>query len=137
MIRKFYDADAGFDVGIQRSDELKAQELRIGNIAFNSITNLPSIITVMDISDIENGYKRRYGLPLTPEILLACGFEFDGELYEYTKGGDLRFTLEDGILVPHEYYTSQPFTEKAYPKYLHQLQNIIFALTGEELDVKL
>lgn len=78
-------------------------------------------------------------IPLSPEILLKCGFEFDGDEYSYEYkniDADIRFSLKDGVFVPNPYYTGQPFTESAYPKYLHQLQNLIFSLTGEELTIE-
>ncbi len=82
------------------------------------------------------------GIPLTPEILLACGFEYedmeDDSPYErwvckdykqlwvwnYNKSKEWMFCLGDGF-------------EQGDYKYLHQLQNLYFCLTGQELTVTL
>lgn len=72
-------------------------------------------------------------IPLTEEILLKCGFEKAG-IY-YCMGGN-----EDGGIVlklnDSMYYPI--ITSFGIPiKYLHQLQNLHFALTGKELEVKI
>jgi hypothetical protein len=94
-------------------------------------------------------YKSMHPIPLTPEILEKCGFkkyshepgyainsdEIDERCDEYTYkrlslmdwGGGKGFTLSNSF----------SFDLRVDVKYLHQLQNLIFALKGEELDVKL
>lgn len=120
---------------------IQANELRIGNkIKFNNYLEKERIVTVnarffsslaggrsteemKPDEEINNYYS---GIPLTPEILDKCGLMGGGMFpaIEY-------FTLESGSLFFEGYYTTVDI------KYLHQLQNLYFALTGEELEVKL
>lgn len=76
-------------------------------------------------------------IPLTPEWLQRCGLFENGSSYK----GELRFkgcghltieTIENGGL---GYFA--PFNKTIEIKYLHQLQNLYFALTGEELKIEL
>lgn len=69
-----------------------------------------------------------HGIPLTPEILEKCGFYAEGNIYAYNRFevyyndqlGDFRYNRCDG------------FATSLY--YLHHLQNLFFALSGEELN---
>jgi hypothetical protein len=77
-------------------------------------------------------------IPLSPEVLTACGFE-NGEIFV----GYHRYKVEnfwtvcqgkfDGIysitILDH-----LPFMLPARIKHLHELQNLIYCLTGEELN---
>lgn len=145
---------------------MKANELRIGNYVQSlDDNNVPSLgMELMEIVGIKHngeGYYnpkheigKRYkdleqhgwfsedcellGVPLTEEILLKCGFVKDGDNYmklileEYCN---LFFDLKHktiAIGVPHE----AGGTEFSYEA-LHQLQNLYFALTGEELTINI
>lgn len=85
------------------------------------------------INDIEN-------IHLTPEILEKCGFEKEQNKIDIYTRGRLRLWIgaRGSCLC---YLVEEDTTTGHYiPKqvsYLHQLQNIYFSLTGEELDVKL
>lgn len=73
-------------------------------------------------------------IPLTPEILASCGFK-DG-YFELPFGNKLCIgSSNNGEYVA--YFGEQVVTLSKYYKYLHQLQNLYFALTGEELEIKL
>jgi hypothetical protein len=84
-------------------------------------------------------------IPLTAEWLQRLGFDtqdYEIDIIEWaTEGRALDFAI-DQIGVPPE---KQPFIfsydqgmgdRKVEIKYVHQLQNLYFALTGEELTVK-
>ena len=108
---------------------IKANELRIGNIVLNPLTGEPCKITAMDISDIENGYKTREGIILSPEILEKYGFikEIDN-FYRLNNSSMIEILFADkGILVASQSVCLN------HVKYIHQLQNLYVALTGEEL----
>jgi hypothetical protein len=119
---------------------MKANELRIGNlIRFNNLIEKEKIVTVTgrfllpfseDVGDISNYYQP---IPLTEEWLLKFGFEKIGEYWykdrffiEMLFGRlNLRITINNA--------------ESAYAnsvQYVHQLQNLYFALTGNELEIK-
>lgn len=70
-------------------------------------------------------------IPLTEELLLKCGFEehdnvFHSELFIYNNG-NLTIIADD--------YNNVGKTIKVC--YLHQLQNLYFALMGTELEIQL
>lgn len=105
---------------------IKANELRIGNLIYLKHGSLGYKIHPVSATLL---FRR----PKLDEILEKCGFEqqhtsyyLRRNIFYFTKP-DLKFTIEDG---------DGNFN---YPpcKYVHQLQNLYFALTGEELEVKL
>jgi hypothetical protein len=83
-------------------------------------------------------------IPLTKELLLKCGFIQDDRTEGYEKNG---VTLASNRTVTHDedgklYLVNYDESFGNFPisiptKHIHQLQNLYFALTGEELDVKL
>lgn len=121
---------------------MKANELRIGNWVLNDTQYI-----------IKNGYDIDFAhiykpIPLTPEILLKCGFE---SVPHYTVMGSMTFkigrgrvlsigcvgtpneilfiTEEESIIVLHNF----DYDGKLY---LHRLQNIIHSLANTELIYK-
>lgn len=112
---------------------VKANELRIGNVTVNPSTGKYSVISSMDISDIENGYKERYGVPLTPEILEKCGFEIplgSGKVFRLNKFAVIIWPT--GVITV-EYKNIE--IRQIY--FLHHLQNFFFWNSdGEELEFK-
>lgn len=130
---------------------LKANELRIGNwlnvlhphtkewkyerVKSETILNFEKH---SDHNLIKENFKP---IPLTEDILLKCGFSVitensAGKRYAYVVNGiyssDLSFT----------YWTTTKEKGKFFRgdlqlKSLHQLQNLYFALTGEELTINL
>lgn len=80
----------------------------------------------MDISDIENGYKERQGFPLTPEILVKAGFIYLAGQWNWNS---IALHIEKKYFI---YLHSHRII-----KYLHELQNLTFALTGKELEINL
>lgn len=139
---------------------MKAQEIRFGNI-FNfeddslCMSCYGVVISIKEwhgrwksITNANLGYEQDDNyidfepIELTPEILEKCGFDRytevpnDGigdklEVFEGLYGVVFFFDVH-GALVFKDYHSNMN-----RPKYLHQLQNLYFALTGEELEVKL
>jgi hypothetical protein len=75
-------------------------------------------------------------IPLTPELLVKCGFnEFSKNYFIY---GDYSL-LQDMGGWHFDYIDADSRGDRsiAYPQHLHQLQNLYFALTGEELSIEL
>nr|DAH30074.1 MAG TPA: hypothetical protein [Caudoviricetes sp.] len=70
-------------------------------------------------------------IPLTKELLLKCGFEeeFGGIIY-YNRNQGIEFNFSNGWCT-----ASRGEYDIVDVQYLHQLQNLYFALTGEELEV--
>jgi hypothetical protein len=127
---------------------IKVEELRIGNWIYNTkgkpskineIKRHPSgerdfahIVTLQGLGSFGGYVEDLQPIPLTPEILEKCGLERDTvtktEVYRFPK-----LSLMRGL--DNEY---RFFDIKSAPiKYLHQLQNLYFALTGTELQISL
>lgn len=66
-------------------------------------------------------------IPLTEEILLKCGFEKGIEFFSYNN-----FYID-----LNEWFVFNNMVAKAPLKHLHQLQNLYFVLTNEELNIEL
>jgi hypothetical protein len=113
---------------------MKANELRIGN--FYEIDQYPDdrIITqIEDGIDIDQcGKLNASPIPITKEWLLKFGF--------VKVKDDIFRLLEDDIIIctvskigPDEFEYEQLKVRGIYVQFVHQLQNLRFALTGEEL----
>lgn len=115
---------------------IKANELRVGNTIESSIGDewheySVTADTIQNFSydpfDVANKFNRP--VPLTPEIWRRCGFEFNQKHCFWSIGNfrivqwcDNIYKLSDDLEVRLDY--------------LHQLQNLYFSLTGEELVLK-
>jgi hypothetical protein len=113
---------------------MKANELRIGNwIEHNQYPNDTVIIRIEDGKHIDEAIRLNANpLPLTEEWLIMFGFDKNTDNGDF-KGNDCYFThdnLKRCISLPNFIYDGIKI------KYVHQLQNLYFALTGEELEVK-
>ena len=72
-------------------------------------------------------------IPLTPEILGKCGF-VDG-IIKLPFGKKLCIgSANNGTCIA--YFGEQSETLSRYCEHVHQLQNLFFTLTGEELEIK-
>ena len=129
---------------LNKNKIMKAEELRIGNsiIINGDVVNNIGWGVIKDVSDKNIGFKDCYldilkhePIPLTEEWLESFGFinqddkmyelsydQFDFECYYSYSGGTWNSRLNEVDLVI---------------KYVHQLQNLYFTLTGEELKIKL
>ena len=119
--------------------KLTANELRIGNYVWYGDGELKIDINVLYDIDVYNALGTE-GIPLTEEWLLKFGFENEGlhgNRFVHNKliGDGNRFIIEtDFILL----YPKINFDDCCWSefKYVHQLQNLYFALTGNELEIK-
>lgn len=107
---------------------IKANELRRGNyIVFND-SIIPVLNIATDTPDCEGVY-------LTHKILIACGFEKFGR---YAIGAGSYVTYRKGKIELIQQANGYPYILPMYEvkiKYLHQLQNLYFTLTGQELTI--
>ena len=117
---------------------MNAHELRIGNyILKNDKLHYCSWMTIRDIKtqSIEEDDKFE-PIPLTDEWLLKFGFEKIKSEYDVAEcfdflNGILYLDMANQIC----YLLSSEFGINC-PESVHQLQNLYFALTGEELTIK-
>jgi hypothetical protein len=116
---------------------IQANELRLGNLILknNEIHEISSLFFV-DLHDgtIRENYNNSYiiePIPLTEEWFLKFGFRTE-ETY--------CFELDD-ISINTKRELMWVFTkcknnvELEFPKYVHELQNLYFALTNNELEI--
>jgi hypothetical protein len=120
---------------------MKASELRIGNLVDlgNRIAKISEIYhnacTVLDLEETQDtieDYERTKPIPLTEEWLLKFGFEWSIQHQaHYLKGFDYVIDIcKDYCRVIKHRRTGEVLINI---KHVHQLQNLYFALTGEEL----
>jgi hypothetical protein len=119
---------------------IKANELRIGNWVYYNGDGTPfKVLTIedggMSVESVDEEtwieYDQFSPIDLTPEILEKAGFAVpDGyqDTVLYNNGLMIDFHLGEYKVREHS---------KAPCKYLHQLQNLYYALTGQELIIEL
>ncbi len=131
---------------------MKATELRIGNFIRENDPNNNEPFQVWGTYDEKGNSKINYfpeaifnPVPLTKEWFLKFGFEKikDGKSYcadgKFTIKSKYFTVFKKGLITYnsiHGWYLDKKHFELDI-KYIHQLQNLYFALTGEELEIKL
>jgi hypothetical protein len=110
---------------------IEVGELRLGNwvsdLSKHDGGRVVQVAQIFKGSDYSNYWKNVHPVKLTEEILLKCGFNFNNEnRLEWIKGS---FNLEK----KEEEFYFEVYSHYNEVKYLHQLQNLYFALTGQEL----
>jgi hypothetical protein len=143
---------------------LNARELRLGNIIFtnhyelvNGVAVLVQRITIIDsiLNDSINydpiaresycSIKDCFPIPLSEEWVRKFGMESLDMEIDYVEWGfdngtnTLFHIIQDGIGKDFPFYLEYDLgfgNERREIKYVHQLQNLYFALTGEELEIK-
>lgn len=143
---------------------IKANEIRVGNWLIDPTTYHPQqsnkyiqVETIGEVGinissgyeggiDVDVWFEKLEPIPLTSEILEGCGFKWENENHKHIQldiEGDnqISFYFENGAIKNLQLYNkdcTEYFVLRSFvPKYLHQLQNLYFALTGEELPIKL
>jgi hypothetical protein len=108
---------------------MKANELRIGNFIYNDRNEIFKVNWITEI--IES--RQSTAIPLTEEWLLKFGFEklSNGWLRLHICN-DWSYLYWDR-LAGLELSVNKQGIHFSHIKYVHQLQNLYFALTGEEL----
>ncbi len=102
---------------------MKENELRVGNFV-NPSSPIKINYHDIEISDVLNPIQ------LTEEWVLKFGFELYGE-----SGNDKYFTKNGfNIAILDEQYYFTGVIDGKKINYVHQLQNLYFALTEEEID---
>ena len=123
---------------------MKIEELRIGNWVMGYHDPFQWSLEHFDLlkqADLDEIVKEP--VLITEEVLLKCGFENKSGSFVPTfickqrrdllvqvlpDMGSCIFRIEIGMGYP---------TFVRYVDYLHELQNLFYAITGEELDIKL
>ena len=126
---------------------MKAKDFRIGNLVYYHIEDPMDErkewdeISPIDYDDLRcfETYKDNSEyrpIPLTEEWLLKFGFEEDN--YTYIKGvhqkifsGIMKFEFNESL--KNWEFSIGRYNDLTRVEYVHQLQNLYYALTGEEL----
>lgn len=128
------------------------KELRIGNIITDEKSNLYEVVGLQERAITIRSYGQYeeypieylqvppYGILLTDDLLLKCGFKnsFTPDYNEFDLYNKKGFSINRFKIIKlydqDKYYFKYDGFDICY---IHQLQNIYFALTGKELEVKL
>ena len=105
---------------------MKATELRIGNYYKGASRGNIEIVSWQTLRDLSEGKLNLLPIPLTEEWLLRFGFEQKTSSFVIYPVSIKRQTKNAFFYSPTSLHL----------KYVHQLQNLYFALTGEELVLK-
>lgn len=133
---------------------MKTNELRIGNFVLYQEYYIATVHGITD-PDYGNGIHVHYdnvcigcehdlisGIPLTEEWLRKFGFIVKSKNYSLNVGGELfEYAVMDNICIWHDknkgWTLDQTINFKThFIQYVHQLQNLYFALTCNELTIK-
>jgi hypothetical protein len=126
---------------------MKANELRIGNFLkyddeIIQVSNLcKNYVEFYDKEDLLIGDTPKYFQPieLTEELLVKIGFE--GEMYEFClHTDDFNITvnlIENRVDISYYGNCEAELCIKYNVKYLHELQNLCYCITGQELNIEL
>jgi len=128
-----------------KAEGLEANELRVGNLVewYEPNTGDPLYVKVTGIvghmihATVNNtfqvcheNYQSWKPIVLNDNLLLRLGFVKDSVDNTYYKG-------DFEIMLPTYFMWKSSNIKKTIVKHLHQLQNLYFALTGEELNIQL
>lgn len=116
---------------------ISENELRIGNWVECNGIRFQITGTHLSAMQVDPSTKEIFPISLTPEILEKCGFKKVGDdrwsnetlcrsIYRSKKSGGFDFEDDYGRgICDIDFF------------YVHQLQNLYFALTGTELEIKI
>lgn len=120
---------------------MEAKKLRIGNIVRSKINGISKVEQIgssinpeyVGGRSLEGNYWENSYLPveITEQWLVDLGFTKDEETnYRWFMEDWLAYDLDDNCI---RIFDSWEFGKR---KYVHELQNLFFAITGRELELK-
>lgn len=139
---------------------MNAQELRLGNLVWNDVQKIPVAVDMKILNEqyyFDKGapnYHSWEPIPLTYDWLVKAGFELrrksvslnvGGELFEYAEitVKDLGEYSKRNFIIWHKKNTGwtidgvvRNIELSHFIQNVHQLQNLYFALTGQEIEFK-
>ena len=127
---------------------MTTRELMIGNyvMAINNYEDIFYVNCIYGYRDlnITSGIYKNYDttirdvkpIPLTEEWLIKFGFDLINNEYHQSRNHELKlyWTVNKNKMIPE--FNEKRFVTGYDFKYVHQLQNLYFILTGEELTIK-
>ena len=128
---------------------ITAQELRLKNVLTHgdTVVYVDAIFPTHFICETEEGISRGNSLqanftpiPLSPEILEKCGFKIGGYDFLFWDNGKIELAGLNwaDADIPEYQFVNFRYSDNGIVSiyYLHQLQNLYYSLTGEELIFK-
>jgi len=118
---------------------MTANEVRIGNLVYNTTLKLTKAIDTLDIRYLAEGKFENHFQPirLTDEWLEKLGFKINMDNFDWNAGIGTNCIGDFELSLRHTDNVGWFYKSKCTPiKYVHQLQNLYFALTGKELTTK-
>lgn len=127
---------------------MEANELRIGNwidtihgfAIVDSVNKNVYNSVFVKLKGFSGSYDKINPIPLTPEILENAGFKIINHIHGYsfyTMNREGRHNKDKPNIDIYQSNTLYCGYRVNHCKYLHQLQNLYFTLTGEELKIEL
>ena len=114
---------------------MTANELRIGNLV-NELNIGVVSVRIVDLESIKYGDTNYKPIPLTEEWLLKFGFK--KRKYKHLFIWENKITISQFLHETHSHFSIKTGFDIRFTPILesiHQLQNLYFALTGEELTI--
>ena len=110
---------------------IKANELRIGNWIYSTGLHEYKKVRGVMLTESDETLSILYKpIPLTEDMLVKCGFE----CFEFDNGQPNQYRFKSRLIVIRDnVFVDYGSDVKIY--HLHTLQNLIFAITGEELNI--
>lgn len=134
---------------------MESKDLMLGNLVTIGKNKVITAVVSLSFSRKEgrliNGEPEMYyeGIPIDGDILAKCGFEkveistriFGYDFISELHGNKFRIYFADadknGLRSVHLNVDDTYYPQISEIKYLHQLQNLYYCLTGKELEIKL
>jgi hypothetical protein len=130
---------------------METKDLRLGNLViskFNNveevgiITGIPDHDGCLDINEVGYIIEDCNPIPLTNEWLIKLGFELDTNIeFNWHVWDNGEFTIHDPLNDGETFVwflrLDKMCAESIDVDYVHSLQNLYFALTDKELEIKL
>lgn len=117
---------------------MSPKELRIGNFVqtpdgIGTVMILSEYSASVNVMDCISNFNHFAGIPITPEWLEQLGFEKDQyNVYRSPDTIEFRPLIYDNGIIGYELYRGAVDWLR-HIEYVHQLQNLYFALTKKEL----
>jgi hypothetical protein len=121
---------------------MKANEIRLGNY-YNQFGNIHQVNghIISELEKAPQGQLWCKPIPLTEEWLLKFGFEDKQTCFNLSKREKLGHDFGDFAVSKYDdtqmkVWRGDRYIGVCHIQYVHQLQNLCFALTNEELTMK-
>lgn len=114
---------------------LEPNEMRVNNFVVDKDGNIDQIIVGWQVDE----GTEYYGIELTEELLLQCGFLKEERGFSIQVGNNLDLCIDlNAKLTGYGLNWKDSSVEQwKNIEYVHELQNIYYCLTGEELKIEL